>query len=39
MPHFLNFLKDSGTLLANHHTPLISHTADDIVTSITGVYR
>jgi hypothetical protein len=38
MPHLLNFLQDSGTLLANHHTPLISHTADDIVTSITGVY-
>jgi hypothetical protein len=38
MPHLLNFLKDGGTLLTNHHTPLISHTADDIVTSLTGVY-
>jgi hypothetical protein len=38
MPHLLSFLTDNGTLLANHHTPLISHTADDIVTSLTGVY-
>jgi hypothetical protein len=38
MPHLLNFIKNGGTLLANHHTPLISHTADDIVTSLTGVY-
>jgi len=38
MPHLLNFLKNSGTLFANHHTPLISHTADDILTSLTGVY-
>jgi hypothetical protein len=38
MPHLLNFLKGNGTLLANHHTPLISHTADDIITSLTGVY-
>lgn len=38
MPHLLNFLEGNGTLLANHHTPLISHTADDIITSLTGVY-
>lgn len=38
MPNLLNFLRDRGTLLANHHTPLISHTADDILTSLTGVY-
>ncbi len=38
MPHLFNFLKDHGTLFANHHTPLISHTADDILTSLTGVY-
>jgi hypothetical protein len=38
MPHLLNFLKGKGTLLTNHHTPLISHTADDILTSLTGVY-
>jgi hypothetical protein len=38
MPHLLNFIKGQGTLLANHHTPLISHTANDILTSLTGVY-
>jgi hypothetical protein len=37
MPHLLNFL-ENGTLLANHHDPLISHTADDLVTSLTGLY-
>ena len=38
MPHLLNFLQNNGTLMTNSHTPLISHTSDDIVTSITGVY-
>ncbi len=38
MPHLLDFITDKGTLLSNHHTPLISHTADDVVTSLTGVY-
>jgi hypothetical protein len=38
MPNLLNFLEGQGTLLANHHTPLISHTADDIITTLTGVY-
>jgi hypothetical protein len=38
MPHLLNFVKNGGTLLSNHHTPLISHTANDILTSLTGVY-
>lgn len=38
MPNLLNFMMSSGTLLTNHHTPLISHTADDIITSLTGVY-
>jgi hypothetical protein len=38
MPHLLNFIKSSGTLLTNYHTPLISHTATDILTSLTGVY-
>jgi len=38
MPHLLNFLVSSGTFSTNHHTPLISHTADDIITSLTGVY-
>ena len=38
MPNLLNFLEQQGTLLTNHHTPLISHTAVDITTSLTGVY-
>ncbi len=38
MPHLLNFIEGSGTLLANEHTPLISHTANDLLTGITGVY-
>jgi hypothetical protein len=38
MPNLLNFLQGQGTLLTNHHTPLISHTADDIITTLTGVY-
>src|SRR5712672_4810891 len=38
MPHLLNFIKDNGTLMANDHTALISHTATGILTSLTGVY-
>ena len=38
MPNLLNFLQSQGTLFTNHHTPLISHTSVDIVTSLTGVY-
>ncbi|MFN8594663.1 MAG: hypothetical protein U0559_00550 [Anaerolineae bacterium] len=38
MPHLLNFIKNNGVLLSNHHTPLISHTATDILTTLTGVY-
>jgi hypothetical protein len=38
MPHLLNFIESNGVLLTNHHTPLISHTATDILTSLTGVY-
>jgi hypothetical protein len=38
MPHLLNFMRDNGTLLTNDHTVLISHTANGIVTSFTGVY-
>ncbi|HWY30630.1 MAG TPA: hypothetical protein VNX46_07760 [Candidatus Acidoferrum sp.] len=38
MPNLLNFFETNGTLLTDHHTPLISHTADDIITSLTGVY-
>lgn len=38
MPNLLNFIEGDGVLLSNHHTPLISHTANDILTSLTGVY-
>src|SRR3954447_25653234 len=38
MPHLLNFIKNNGTLLTNNHTPLISHTSDDIITTLTGKY-
>ena len=38
MPNLLNFLEGQGTLLANHWTPLISHTSVDILTTLTGVY-
>jgi hypothetical protein len=38
MPHLLNFFVNNGTFSTNHHTPLISHTADDIITSLAGVY-
>src|SRR5262249_27393621 len=38
MPHLLNFLKSNGVLLSNHHTQLISHTSDDLITILTGVY-
>ncbi len=38
MPHLLNFIKNNGVLLSNHHTPLISHTSDDVITILTGVY-
>jgi hypothetical protein len=38
MPHLLNFIKGNGTLLANDHTVIISHTGTGILTSLTGVY-
>ena len=38
MPNLLNFITNNGTLLTDHHTPLISHTANDILTTLTGVY-
>src|SRR6184192_3661100 len=38
MPNLLNLIKNNGVLLSNHHTPLIAHTATDILTSLTGVY-
>src|SRR5262249_35857255 len=38
MPNLLNFLQNNGVVSGNHHTPLISHTANDILTALTGVY-
>ncbi len=38
MPNLLNFIESNGVMLTNHHTPLISHTATDILTTLTGVY-
>ena len=34
MPHLLNFIKNNDVLLANHYTPLISHIATDILTTL-----
>jgi hypothetical protein len=38
MPNLLNFFTGNGTFLSNSHTPLIAHTADDILTTYTGLY-
>ena len=38
MPYLYNFLKDKGTLDAGDHTVLISHTANDILTTQIGLY-
>ncbi len=38
MPHLLHFLSGKGMLLGNDHTQLISHTANGLITSISGVY-
>jgi hypothetical protein len=38
IPNLKNFLQDNGALFNNNHTPLISHTSVDIVTTETGVY-
>ena len=38
MPHLLNFLEKNGVVLANQHTPLIAHTAVDLLTTLTGLY-
>ncbi len=38
IPSLMNFLADNGVLSGNHHTVLISHTADDILAGLTGVY-
>ncbi len=38
MPNLLKFITGNGTLISHEHTPLIAHTADDIVTSESGLY-
>jgi hypothetical protein len=38
MPNLLNFFEQNGTMMSNSHTPLIAHTADDILTTLTGLY-
>ncbi len=38
IPALYNFMKDNGTLLANDHTVLISHTSDGILSTETGLY-
>ncbi|PEN18668.1 hypothetical protein CRM93_14835, partial [Acetobacter fabarum] len=38
MPNLLNFFKDNGTILSNNHTPLIAHTAADLMSTYTGLY-
>src|SRR5215469_11716017 len=38
MPNLLNFITQNGTLDAGDHTVLISHTANDILTTETGLY-
>ncbi len=38
MPHLLNFIRGNGTLMTNDHTVLISHTANGILTNLTGTY-
>jgi hypothetical protein len=38
MPNLLNFMLNNGTVSGTHYTPLISHTATDILTAQTGVY-
>jgi len=38
MPSLLQFMTGQGTLLTNHHTPLIAHTGTDILSTLTGVY-
>jgi hypothetical protein len=38
MPNLLDFFEQNGTFLSNNHTPLIAHTGDDILTTLTGLY-
>lgn len=38
MPNLLRFITDNGVMISHEHTPLISHTGTNILTSITGLY-
>src|SRR5580704_1451603 len=38
MPSLLNFIEQNGTLDTGDHAVLISHTANDIMTTQTGIY-
>src|SRR5262249_1145531 len=38
MPNLLNFIRSQGTLLTNNHTVRISHTANGVLTNLTGMY-
>jgi hypothetical protein len=38
MPNLLNFIRSNGTMMTNDHTVLISHTANGILTNLTGMY-
>jgi hypothetical protein len=38
MPHLLGFIRGNGTMMANDHTILISHTGGGILSTLTGMY-
>ncbi|MGN6791513.1 MAG: hypothetical protein ACTHJW_03885 [Streptosporangiaceae bacterium] len=38
MPSLMQFFQNNGVWLTNNHTPLISHTGDNILTTNTGLY-
>src|SRR5262249_58130503 len=38
MPHLLGFIRGNGTMMANDHTILISHTAGSILSTMTAGY-
>jgi hypothetical protein len=38
IPALKDFVTNNGTMLSNNHTPLIAHTADDILTNLSGLY-
>jgi hypothetical protein len=38
MPSLMHFFQDNGVWMSNNHTPLISHTGDNILTTNTGLY-